>query len=216
MVLVYNTVLIILTIWAFILGWKKGFSKQHYLFYYLFITFIVDFILQTKIVLNNLPTFNGTYYKYYSIFCINFFAFFYSFVFKKKRRIILLIITLLINVGLIYTVDFVSSTFESQLSISLPVFYILLSLMWFQLKLTQNIEEKIADDAYFWISSGLLIWSGFFLFRIIPAKYLFENDFEFNRLLKSINYITGTIMYLMFFAALLKFRKKEKRNDLSK
>lgn len=206
---IYYTVLFIVVVWAFLLGWKKGFSKQHYLFYYLFITFIVDFILQTKIVLNNLPTFNGTYYKYYAIFCINFFAFFFSFVFRKKRRIILLITTLFINVGLISTVDFTSPTFENQLSISLPIFYILLSLMWFQFKLTQSIEEKITEDAYFWISSGLLIWSGFFLFRIIPAKYLFENDFEFNRLLKSINYITGTMMYFLFFVALLKFRKKQ-------
>lgn len=209
--LAYNIILFFVVLWALIDGLKIGFKNQHFLFLSLFITFLIDVILQAEIILNNLPSFNGTYYKFYLIFCINFFAVFYAYIFQKKRRIVLIALSVLLNLSLIFTVDFTDPFFENHLGVSLPVFYILLALMWFQHKLTQNAEEKITDNPYFWVSSGLLIWGGFFLFRIIPAKYLFENDPAFNQFLKSMNFMVGSIMYLLFFVALLKFKKQIKK-----
>jgi hypothetical protein len=171
---------------------------------------MVDVVAQLKSMMLSEVVNNGVLYKYYLIFSINFFTFFYFQVFRKKRRIIVGSITLLLNIGLIITVDFTKPVFENQMSIALPMFYVFLALMWFHYKLTQDIEKKITEESYFWVSSGLLIWGGFFLFRVIPAKYLFENDPKFYDTLKNINFIISTIMYLLFFVALLKFKKQEK------
>jgi hypothetical protein len=206
---IYNILLLILVLFSFYCGIKRGFKAQHYLFVYLFVTFLIDVLFQLKIIWKNTPSFNGVYYKYYFLFCINYFAYFYYLIWDKIRRKIALGLGVILTIGIILTVDFSHPFFENQLSISLPVFYVLISLIWFHFKLTRKEESGILDDPYFWISSGLILWGGFFLFRIIPAKYLYENDVEFNQFLKFLNYIVSCIMYLLFFVALLKFKRNE-------
>ena len=209
--IIYYSVLILVCICFVVASFQKGIRHLNYLSFYLIVTVIIDFGLELrKILLSNIEN-NVIIYKFYFLFSINLFAFFYSFVFRNKRRIILAAITLLLNLGLISTIDFKSQAFEYQLSIAFPVFYVFLALMWFQYKLTQDIEKKITQEPYFWVSSGLLIWGGFFLFRVIPAEYLFENDPQFYDTLKKFNFIISTIMYLLFFVALLKFKKQEER-----
>jgi len=208
--IIYYSALILVCVCFVVSAFQKRFKHISYLSVYLVITIVVDFGLELrKIFLSNIEN-NVIVYKFYILFSINFFSFFYYQAFREKRRIVLSIITMLLNIGLAIMVDFTNPVFEDMLSIAFPMFYVFLALMWFHYKLTQDMEQKITEEPYFWISSGLLIWGGFILFRIIPAKYLAEYDPQLHKTLISINFIISTIMYLLFLVALLKFKKQDK------
>jgi len=206
---VYYLVLFFSFCYALIFGIQKGLKRQNYIFVYLLITFLVDFVLQIKIILYNLSSFNGAYYKAYAIFCIIFFCWFYYYSLSVKQRRFLLATTAFAVFYSLYIIDFRNNVVEPGLGIILSFHYIFISLNWFYYKIQKAEEKKLVDYPYFWISSGLLIWGGFFLFRIIPAKYFFENDPEFNYILKTINFIISTIMYCLFSMAIFKFRQHE-------
>src|SRR5690606_39230836 len=108
----YSSTLVILTIYAVCLRFRIGTEKLNYLWIYLFVTCIVDILAQLKSIILAEVINNGILYKYYFIFSINFFAFFYFQVFKRRRKMTLILIALLLNTGLIAVVDFTSPIFE--------------------------------------------------------------------------------------------------------
>ncbi|WP_345145952.1 hypothetical protein [Flavobacterium ginsengiterrae] len=90
---------------------------------------------------------------------------------------------------------------------ALPIFYILYSMLWFLQKITLTSEDKITDDPNFWISTALLLWSCFFIFRVIPRDLLNIEDKEFLILLREFLYGINCIMYLLFFKGLIKYER---------
>jgi hypothetical protein len=71
-------------------------------------------------------------------------------------------------------------------------------------------ENKITDDPAFWISTALLMWSCFFIFRVTPMFFFAENDYEFLQFLKAGQNVINIFMYAMFYFSLMKYEKKLK------
>lgn len=66
------------------------------------------------------------------------------------------------------------------------------------------------SDPIFWISTALLMWSCFFLFRVTPMFYFAKEDNEFLQFLRVGQNIINIGMYIMFYVALMKYEKKLK------
>lgn len=91
--------------------------------------------------------------------------------------------------------------------------YITLSFLWFFQKINNVDTKNIIDDPNFWISSGLLLWSTFFIFRVVPM-YLFDKlDKDFlNSVITIFNFI-NCVMYFMFYISLVKFERQASINE---
>ncbi|WP_143736260.1 hypothetical protein [Moheibacter sediminis] len=97
--------------------------------------------------------------------------------------------------------------FDYRIVIAATLFSILNTLLWFYQKINSNDTQKITEDPSFWISTGLLLWSVFSIFRIVPMFLLSNIDEEFHEFLRMVMYIVNIIMYGMFYIALLKYEK---------
>ncbi|KQW98810.1 hypothetical protein ASC72_11785 [Flavobacterium sp. Root420] len=78
-------------------------------------------------------------------------------------------------------------------------------MLWFYQKIAFPSKDKIIDDPNFWTSTALLLWSCFFIFRVIPRYFFDTIDKDFLILLRELVYIINSIMYLLFFKALMKY-----------
>ncbi|WP_326982015.1 hypothetical protein VUJ46_17655 [Chryseobacterium sp. MYb264] len=95
---------------------------------------------------------------------------------------------------------------------SLPILFIFESLLWYYHKLKNINEYKITDDFLFWISSGLLIWSVFFIFRAIPMYFLQDNDPNLLSFVIDAFSVVNILTYLLFLIELI-FMKKNERSS---
>ncbi len=116
------------------------------------------------------------------------------------------------NIYLIGSVAFISCiffyAFEGLQEYSIyagtlmSVVYIVYSLLWLLLQILNTDENPLLKKQAFWISSSLLIWAVFFIFRSIPMYWLNNNDLEF---LIQINFgfqIITIFSYLLFLRGL--------------
>ena len=116
------------------------------------------------------------------------------------------------RICIIVFTKFLEEDFDSKLGIIGALFFIINSLFWFYQKLNSFDSEKIIEDPHFWVSSGLLPWSVFFIFRVVPM-YLFNDiDKGFLHVLKIVLNIINIIMYSMFYIALRKFENNNLKN----
>lgn len=204
--IIYKIVLILVTIKAYILGRKQGFAAQNFIFLYLIISTINDVSSFIRDYINpNVKV--GLQYNFYFMLIIIFFWFYYSRVFKTTTKIISHITFLGAIVYTLFFTKFLGDDFDSKLGIIGALFFIINTLLWFFQKLNSFGDEKILEDPHFWVSSGLLLWSVFFIFRVSPM-YLFNNiDKGFLEVLKTVLNIINIVMYSMFYIALTKFEK---------
>ena len=211
----YNILLIIVLIKSFILGEKNSFSTQNNLFFYLFITvlvegysFVVDKIDESILI--------GLQYNLYLIFVTIFFYFFYSKSFYSKipkalSKILLLICLLFI----IFFTKFLGLDFDEKIAIAVMLFLIGHSIIWYCNKLFSVNDDEIFNDPNFWISSGLLLWSCFGIFRCLPMYYFYNHDKEFSNFIKSNFDVVNIILYLLIFISLFKYEYNFKRRTSS-
>lgn len=206
--LIYDIVLVSISGISLVLAVRYGMKKQYFLCLYLLVTF--GFELNSKINLLRFPVINTDWlYKSYILFCIVFFGIYYSRIFPKTYRNVAVILTLVALIAFVCIVDYSVRIFEPDLGILISVFYILLSLIWYFYALHHNLNQKITESPHFWISSALLLWGSFYIFRIYPAKYLHENAPSFHTTLKNINYLVATVMYVLMGIGLLKFNRQK-------
>lgn len=203
---IYEIILLLTLLKSIVLVRKFNLSSQNYLFVYLIVTFFVE-ILSWIILLINPKSEFSFQYDVYCLFCILFFWFYYIKSFQKKlrKKVNLLSGSLLISILLISLFAEISLSF--LLMTALPIYYILCSMLWFLQKITLVSEVKITNDPNFWISTALLFWSCFFIFRVIPRTLLNIEDKEFLILLRAFLYIINCIMYLLFFKALIQYER---------
>ena len=202
----YLAILLVDFIKSIILGIKNNFTAQNYFFIYLGITLFIEIYGLYKTYLEE---FNYAYiFNFYSIFVIIFFWYYYSRVLTKATKIISHIAFLGAIVYTVFFTKFLGDDFDSKLGIVSALFFIINTLLWFYQKLNSYDDEKITEDPHFWVSSGLLLWSVFFIFRVAPM-YLFNDiDKEFLLVLKIVLNIINIVMYSMFYVALTKFEKR--------
>lgn len=202
---IYNILLIVVLFKSFILGRKYGSSAQNYLLIYLLVTIIVEvytFVID-KIDENILV---GLQYNLYLIFVSIFFYSFYSkILYKKVLKTLSKISLLLCLVFIIFFTKFLGLDFDEKIAIAVMLFLIFHSILWYSNKILTVDDTKIFNDPSFWISSGVLIWSCFGIFRCLPMYYFYYNDKEFSDFIKSNFDAVNILLYLMFYISLYKY-----------
>lgn len=205
MILLYIslTVIFICLIKSLILIKSNLHFYQNFLWLYLAITFSLEFYGIYKMAFKE---YDFAYlFNYYCIFLILFFYIYYFKLLSKNLKKINSIIFLIILIFIIFLTKFYGNNFDIRLGLLVSFYFIINTLFWFYYRLKKLEHRKIIDNPNFWISSGLLLWSIFFIFRSLPMFFLSENDPAFLQLLKTIQYGVNIIMYSMFYIALLKF-----------
>lgn len=206
----YKVVLLIATLKSIVLCRKYSLSAQDNLMIYLAITFSIELFF--FILFYTHPDFkNGLFYNLYNLFCISFFYFFYRHILEVKFRLVLSVIAVSALGFILLGTVFYSREFDIKIGIATSLFYIVASLLWFLHKMNSFNKEKITDDAAFWISTAILMWSCFFIFRVTPMFFLDKNDNDFLQVLRTIQNVVNIVMYAMFFIALTKYEKRSEK-----
>lgn len=207
--IVYKILLLFPLIKSFILGRRYSFSTQNNLFIYLLVTSVNEWVSFVRNLINsNVKV--GLQYNLYFIFCIFFFSFFFFKLFAGIMKKILILVTIFSLVYILAFTNYLSEDFDKKIGIIITLFYIVISLLWFYHKISFFDKYKINSDPIFWISTALLMWSCFFLFRVTPMFYFAKEDNEFLQFLRVGQNIINIGMYIMFYVALMKYEKKLK------
>jgi hypothetical protein len=207
---IYEIVVLITFLYSiYLLLFKKKSKEQFYLYLYLLIVILVDIVpvnFPNIIKINRNLLFVG-----YIIFSLLFFSNLYQKNISNRNfkvlNFIIIISLIILNIN--------SFQFENKDKInfipiiSLPILFIYLSISWYLFKLKNVNEAKITDDFLFWISSGILIWSVFFIFRAIPMYFLQDNDPKLLSLVITVFSVVNIIMYILFLIGLI-FIKNER------
>ena len=202
MIYIYEIILLITLLKSIVLVRKFSLSSQNYLFVYLLITFLIELSSWVIILIKKDWSFQ---YTVYCVFCIAFFWFYYTQSFQKKLRKKVHFVSGLISLSVLLFSFFSKEEIGSLLIIALPIFYIVFSIFWFYQKIALPSESKITNDPNFWISTGLLLWSCFFIFRVVPRDFFNIEDQAFLELLREFLYAINCVMYLLFFKALIEY-----------
>lgn len=203
--ILYLTILFVVTVKSIVLAGKKGLSGQNYFAVFLLVSLGLELYGHYKIYIRE---FDFAYlFNYYSIFMIIFFYVYYSRIFSRQVRIVFLVLGIAILTYILFFVKFYGGNYANELGILVCLYFIINVLVWFYTRLKNFDEVKITDDPHFWVSSGLLFWSIFFIFRSIPMYFFKDHDPAFLQVLKNIQYGVNILMYTMFYTALNKFGK---------
>lgn len=170
---------------------------KHYFWLYFTVTIIIELLVQCKV-----SFITSRIYNYLDLFCIGYFGFIF-FRELKRDKIIKTGSILCIVLGIIGM--FFSKTHYSILTGFLySIFLIFISLFWFYRKISdENRENNILKLAFFWISSSLLLWAIFYIFRMFPMYFFVVSDLEFSNMLKMIFQIATIVSYIIFFKGLM-------------
>lgn len=201
---IYEIVVLICFLYSVYLWiYKCKLKQQFYFFLYLLLIIVVDIIpvnFPTLIIINR----NLLFWGYIVISLIYFEMIYYksnSNIFFRISSICFCGILILFNVYELQISDAGKLNFLSI--ISLPILFIYLSITWFIFKLNNVDDKSIINHFLFWISSGLLIWSVFFIFRAIPMYFLQKHDSQLLDFLVTTFSIVNIVMYLLFLIGLI-------------
>lgn len=177
-------------------------NQNSYLFIYLCVVLSQECFLKYQSFFQN---YNYFYlYNLFDIFSIIFFTFFY-FSHTRYKLITGIGVTALVCYSYFSNNIFISY-FDNGGIIS-AICLLLFSLLDYTFILKNRTIIKITSIPFFWVSTALLLWSVFFLFRLIP-RFLFQNiDHNFMEILRSFFQLINVITYALFFIALTKFEK---------
>jgi len=204
---IYETVVFITFLYSiYLLIYRKKSRQQFYLYIYLFTVLLIDILPVNFPQL--IKTSRNLLFTTYIIFSIIYFGFVYhQNITARNFRIlncIILSVLVIINFWNFRYFSILQISFIPM--ISLPMSFIYLSISWYIFKLKNVNESKITEDLIFWISSGILIWSVFFIFRAIPMYFLQENDPELLSLVITAFSIINIITYLLFLIGLIRIK----------
>lgn len=204
---IYYIVFLITVVKSIMILRKNAFFSQNLFFVFLVVNFLIDFFSEINFI-----TSKAIQYNYLNVFNIVFFVFFY---FKQIKSKFLLILILTSTLICIYFTShfFYFDKYNLSLAIIYCVANVFYVLYWINLKLNNVSEIKIIDDPLFWISISLLVWSCFFLFRIIPMYLLDEEDKRFLKFLKNILLVINILVYTLIYIGLRKY--KQKKDEIS-
>jgi hypothetical protein len=193
----------------YLLVFKRFTHQQSYLFIYLLAVIVIDIIpvnYPDSILINRNTLFLG-----YILFSLIYFGCIYHIKIKNRTfRFLNYVIIISILILNMYSFEFDDNEKINLIAIiSLPIVFIYESIFWYLFKLKNIDEDKITDDFFFWISSGILIWSVFFVFRAIPMYFLQDNDPQLLSLVITAFSVVNTIMYILFLIGLI-FIKNER------
>lgn len=203
----YYSVLFLLAIKSVFDFKKYGFAGLKFLNVYIIVTACLE--IYSYVLLNiDVSISTGILYNFYCLFSIGFFYFFYRKIFEKLRKRSLDIIftaSLLVYFGF---TKFYKTDFDITIGVLISLFYIIVSLLWFYQKIMLFDENKITSDPVFWISTAILMWSCFFVFRSVPMFLFNKIDPEFLKLIRVNQNIINIIMYALLYVGMKKYENK--------
>ena len=144
---------------------------------------------------------SGRIYSVASLMYIGFFTYYYG-KFMRNQKKLIYVLGLISGLVCFYFMLGSSKNFAVGLGVTLALFYIFLSLSWLFDEVRNVDEDFIAKKQVFWVSSAILLWSVFFLFRIVPMYWLEKNDLAFLIMLDKIFRIAVTVTYIIFIIAI--------------
>lgn len=158
------------------------------------------------VVMYELGLFNGwlspEVYNSSPLAYITFFMFYYSSLKNSYRKTIgFLGMTALLGC-LYFFYQKGMEGYSVKAGITASIAYILFTLQWFISQLTHVDDISLLKKQAFWISTSLLIWSVFFLFRLVPMYWLNIHDRQFLQQINTAYQILTLISYGIFFRAL--------------
>lgn len=206
--IIYKFVLLLVTIKSYNLSREFQLSAQNYLLIYLSASIFTE-LISFSLYMVYPDSKNGLLYNLYNIFSISFFYFYFSRMLKNNFKKLSFLLFLISIIYILFFTSFFDWDFDKNIGIILLSFYIIHSLLWFYQKISFFDEHKITDDPTFWISTGLLMWSCFFLFRVTPMFYFAKEDEKFLEFLRVGQNIINIIMYFMFYISLKKYEKQK-------
>lgn len=200
---IYEIVVLITFLYSIYLVFKKKSKQQFYLYLYLLVVILVDIIPVN--FPNLIKNIRNLLFLGYIIFSILFFGTLYQKNIPNRNfKIINLIIVFSFVILNIMNLKFENTHKINFIPIiSLPILFIYLSMSWYLFKLRNVSEAKITYDPLFWISSGILVWSVFFIFRAIPMYFLQNNDPGLLSLVITAFSVVNISMYILFFVGLI-------------
>ncbi|SFN50492.1 hypothetical protein SAMN05421594_3038 [Chryseobacterium oleae] len=171
--------------------------KQFY-FVYFFVIIVAEFLI---LLFPNAQ-------KIYNILDI-FTIIFLGFIFQKeiKNKIWLAIISFSAILLSIYFFSISKTLYSIYTGVICCLYMIIISLTWFCEKVIN--EEKngsLLKEQLFWISSSLLFWAVFYLFRMTPMYWIQSEDKNFLIVLKYIFQVATNLSYILFLIGLLSKR----------
>lgn len=142
-------------------------------------------------------------YNFLDIFSMVFFYFLFLETLIYQR--IVKGITISLVIFSVYLMIVSKTSYSIYTGIVFCLFSIFLSLSWFHSMIASGESEtlRITDRGLFWISSSLLMWSVFYLFRMTPMYWFNNRDPEFLYTLKYIFQIATIISYGLFLKGLI-------------
>ncbi|KQT22856.1 hypothetical protein ASG22_13985 [Chryseobacterium sp. Leaf405] len=203
---IYYLLLLFLAIRSIISIRYNGFIAKNFLNVYIIITAGLELYSYVLLISKQSP--KGILYNFYCLLSILLFYFFYRIYFKRIYLKLFNLIFFSVLFFYLCCTNFYKSDFDVSIGILISLYYIGVSLLWFYYKINSFDEYEITSDPYFWISTGLLMWSCFFLFRVIPMFYFAKVDNEFLEFLHLGQNIINICMYSMFYLALIKYERK--------
>ncbi|MDQ0591804.1 hypothetical protein QFZ37_000173 [Chryseobacterium ginsenosidimutans] len=163
---------------------------------YFGITILIEILFTTKA-----GFITARMYNYLDLFCIIYFGYIYSKEIKDSYVIKIVSLSFFILGGIFI---FISKTNYSIITGYLYcIFLIFISLFWFYKKISnKNQEENILNLYFFWISSSLLFWAMFYIFRMFPMYFFDKKDPEFLKEISKVFTMINIITYSLFLRGL--------------
>lgn len=163
---------------------------------YFGVTIIIEILFSVKA-----SFITAKWYNYLDLFCIAYFGYIFS---KEINNSYIIKITFLLVFILGGIFIFISKTNYSIITGYLYcIFLILISLFWFYKKiLDENHENNILDLCFFWLSSSLLFWAVFYIFRMFPMYFFNKSDPEFLNEISNVFTMINIVTYLLFLRGL--------------
>lgn len=96
----------------------------------------------------------------------------------------------------------ISNPYDIRFVMILILSFIFLPFLWFYKEIKEVKQDKIISKNLFWVSSGLIIWVSFFIFKMIPLYFLFIQDKQFLLEIDLIFQYVNIIFYLILLKSL--------------
>lgn len=171
-------------------------SRQNFLYGYFILVVFYELGLFTGLITPEVYNSSPPVY-------ISFFTFYYSFQQNSFRKTIYAIGLFAVAFCLYTFYDNGVKSYSIEAGVAASITYVVFTLLWFLSQLTNVDEISLHQKQTFWISTSLLIWSVFFLFRLIPMYWLNINDIEFLTQINTAYQVLTIVCYGIFFRALL-------------
>lgn len=170
-------------------------SRQNFLWVYFLLVVVFELGLFKKIIPQEVYNSSPPVY-------IAFFTFYFGFQRNSFRRAVYALGSVAIGYCLYVFYSNGIKNYSIEAGVTASIAYVLFTLLWFIRQLTNVDEISLLKKQAFWISASLLIWSVFFLFRLVPMYWLNINDIQFLTQINIAYQVLTIVSYGIFFRAL--------------